>query len=119
MVSTYATGEEEFSSSLDKRMRELSEDSQTLAERDRINESDSKEGSNYNNDPSRDSFSDAEDDDIAAALASRIEGNAGASAPSDSDYLQGMPPCVCVTCASLRRERSCDSMHCDYGRSSS
>jgi hypothetical protein len=69
-------------------MRQISDDSQSVIKSENV---EAGEGG-YCNDPSRDSFSDADDDEIAAALASRIEGGERepeANSAADGGYLTG------------------------------
>lgn len=78
----WCADEADFSSSLDKRLREMSPESRAVTpSADSSVAGDTIDGPVDYNDPSRDSFSDAGDDDIAKALASRI----GSGSPSTCD----------------------------------
>ena len=83
--------EADFSSSLDKRLREVAQDSRAVTpSADKAAASDNSEGPAEATDPSRDSFSDAGDEDIAKALASRIEGATSADEVSTDDNADGV-----------------------------
>ena len=96
--------EADFSSSLDKRLREVQQDSRAVSPAaDEAAANVAGQGPAEVNDPSRDSFSDAGDEDIAKALASRIEGGTStdeastdetpeevvAAVPAEDEYLAG------------------------------
>lgn len=102
-VSAMHAEEVDFSSSLEKRLREVSKDSSAVSpSADKAVDRDASEGPVDYNDPSRDSFSDAGDSDIAKALASRLEGGTSSSdettpevvaaAPAEDEYLEGANP---------------------------
>jgi hypothetical protein len=83
--------EADFSSSLEKRLREMPVESRGVApSTDEPALRDTKSGPSDLSDPSRESFSDAGDDDIAKALASRLE--SGTSTPAEASDKAAVPP---------------------------